>query len=93
MDANPWLVENIQTFSFLNCPECTFKSKGVVISESIFNLVPSKTKCKKPLALIFHLQVNDFQKMPFVNTFIEINRFFNAAVLSTVMEVFFDQIF
>ena len=31
--------------------------------------------------------------MPFVNTFIEINRFFNAAVLSTVMEVFFDQIF
>ena len=33
MDANPWLVENIQTFSFLNCPECTFKSKGAVISE------------------------------------------------------------
>ena len=69
MDANPWLVENVQTFSFLNCPECTFKSKGVVISESIFNLVPSKTKCKKPLALIFHLQVNDFQKMPFVQHF------------------------
>ena len=40
MDANPWLVENIQTFSFLNCPECTFKSKGGLISESIFNLVP-----------------------------------------------------
>ena len=27
MSANPWLVENIQTFSFLNCPECAFKTK------------------------------------------------------------------
>ena len=24
---NPWLAENIQDFSFLNCPECNFKSK------------------------------------------------------------------
>ena len=24
---NPWLVENIQEFSFLNCPECAFKAK------------------------------------------------------------------
>jgi hypothetical protein len=27
MFANPWLVENIQEFSFLNCPECAFKVK------------------------------------------------------------------
>ena len=27
MGANPWHVESIQDFSFLNCPECTFKSK------------------------------------------------------------------
>ena len=27
MSANPWLVENIQEFSFLNCPECAFKAK------------------------------------------------------------------
>ena len=27
MSVNPWLVENIQTFSFLNCPECMFKTK------------------------------------------------------------------
>ena len=27
MSVNPWLVENIQTFSFLNCPECSFKTK------------------------------------------------------------------
>ena len=26
-DANPWLVENVQAFSFLNCPECGFKVK------------------------------------------------------------------
>ena len=24
---NPWNVENIQEFSFLNCPECSFKTK------------------------------------------------------------------
>ena len=24
---NPWLVENIRAFSYLNCPECTFKVK------------------------------------------------------------------
>ena len=24
---NPWLVESIQAFSFLNCPECDFRSK------------------------------------------------------------------
>ena len=27
MSNNPWLVENIQEFSFLNCPECVFKVK------------------------------------------------------------------
>ena len=24
---NPWLVDSIQEFSFLNCPECSFKAK------------------------------------------------------------------
>ena len=24
---NPWLVDSIQAFSFLNCPECSFKAK------------------------------------------------------------------
>ena len=24
---NPWLVDSIQAFSFLNCPECCFKAK------------------------------------------------------------------
>ena len=24
---NPWLVNSIQAFSFLNCPECSFKAK------------------------------------------------------------------
>ena len=27
MSVNPWLVENVQAFSFLNCPECIFKTK------------------------------------------------------------------
>ena len=27
---NPWLVENIDDFNFLCCPECAYKSKGTV---------------------------------------------------------------
>jgi hypothetical protein len=27
MSENPWQVDNVQAFAFLNCPECTFKSK------------------------------------------------------------------
>ena len=27
MSVNPWLVENVHAFSFLNCPECIFKTK------------------------------------------------------------------
>ena len=27
MDTNPWQVENLQAFIFLNCPECNFKTK------------------------------------------------------------------
>ena len=27
MSENPWLVETIQSFLFLNCPECHFKTK------------------------------------------------------------------
>ena len=28
MVENPWLVENINSFVFLNCPECVFKTKN-----------------------------------------------------------------
>ena len=28
MIENPWLVENINSFVFLNCPECVFKTKN-----------------------------------------------------------------
>ena len=27
MDGNPWLVESLQDFSFLKCPECTFDTQ------------------------------------------------------------------
>ena len=27
MDKNPWQVENIEEFSYFNCPECVFRSK------------------------------------------------------------------
>ena len=28
MDDNPWLVDSIEAFSCLKCPECTFDTKG-----------------------------------------------------------------
>ena len=31
MSDNPWLVDNIKEFSFLNCPECTFKVKEEIL--------------------------------------------------------------
>ena len=27
MADNPWNVESVQSFAFLNCPECSFKTK------------------------------------------------------------------
>ena len=27
-EPNPWLVENLTDFNFLNCPECNYKSKN-----------------------------------------------------------------
>ena len=27
METNPWLVDSIEAFSFLNCPECMFRTK------------------------------------------------------------------
>ena len=32
MSRNPWLVDSVQAFSYLKCPECDFNSKD----ESIF---------------------------------------------------------
>ena len=31
---NPWLVENIDEFNFLCCPECAYKSKDEVLFET-----------------------------------------------------------
>ena len=31
MSVNPWIVENIQAFSLLNCPECVFKTRTEVM--------------------------------------------------------------
>ena len=31
MSDNPWLVDNIKEFFFLNCPECTFKVKEEIL--------------------------------------------------------------
>ena len=55
-NANPWLVENVQAFSFLNCPECGFKVKeenlfqdhavkNHSLSSVLFGSTSIKTEC------------------------------------------------
>ena len=41
---NPWLVENIDDFNFLCCPECAYKSKieEAFISHAVENHPKSK---------------------------------------------------
>ena len=41
---NPWLVENIDDFNFLCCPECAYKSKieEAFISHALENHAKSK---------------------------------------------------
>ena len=56
MSDNPWLVENVQEFSFLNCPECGFKVKeenlfqdhavkNHSLSSVLFGSTSIKTEC------------------------------------------------
>ena len=46
MSYNPWKVENIQSFVFLNCPECEFKTK----KKSYFQEHAAK---KHPMSCVF----------------------------------------
>mgnify|MGYP001427119192 CR=1 FL=1 len=49
MNANPWLVDSIKAFSFLNCPECAFRTKG----ENLFAYHAAKNH---PLSSAFYDQ-------------------------------------
>ena len=46
MNNNPWLVDSISAFSFLNCPECPFRSK----EENLFSYHAAKNH---PLSTAF----------------------------------------
>ena len=46
MNINPWLVDSIKAFSFLNCPECTFRTK----EENLFGYHAAKNH---PLSTTF----------------------------------------
>ena len=43
-EKNPWDVENIQEFSFLNCPECNFKTKTEILFQD--HAVENHTKSR-----------------------------------------------
>ena len=49
MNANPWLVDSVNAFSFLNCPECAFRTKG----ENLFAYHAAKNH---PLSSAFYDQ-------------------------------------
>ena len=46
MNTNPWLVDSIKAFSFLNCPECNFRTK----EENLFGYHAAKNH---PLSTAF----------------------------------------
>ena len=55
-DNNPWLVESIEAFSFLKCPECKFNTK----KENYFQVHATENH---PLSFVFFgktLNENDF---------------------------------
>ena len=60
MENNPWQVESIQAFAFLNCPECDFFTKD----EDFFQ---DHAIEKHPLSLVF------FGNLPGMNS-IDMNR-------------------
>ena len=49
MSENPWHVESIQDFAFLNCPECAFKTKEEGYFQVIFFQQISKQRLVLPL--------------------------------------------
>ena len=66
MDGNnPWLVESIEAFSFLKCPECKFDTK----IEHFFQVHATENH---PLSFVFFgktLNENDaYKKMLFLNS-------------------------
>ena len=55
MNANPWLVDSIKAFSFLNCPECDFRTK----EENLFAYHAAKNH---PLSSAFYDQQIELEK-------------------------------
>ena len=52
MANNPWIVDNLQAFLFLNCPECAFKTK----KQTFFQNHATKNH---PLSCVFFESIND----------------------------------
>ena len=55
MNNNPWLVDSISAFSFLNCPECPFRSK----EENLFSYHAAKNH---PLSSAFYDKKIELEK-------------------------------
>ena len=55
MNTNPWLVDSIKAFSFLNCPECDFRSQ----EENLFSYHAAKNH---PLSSAFYDKKIELEK-------------------------------
>ena len=62
---NPWLVDSIQAFSFLNCPECSFKAKdknffqGHALQNHPLSFEFFCTSSKKPREIVTEIEKID----------------------------------
>ena len=56
MNTNPWLVDSIKAFSFLNCPECTFRTK----EENLFGYHAAKNHS---LSTVFFDKQTELEQM------------------------------
>ena len=63
---NPWMVENIQAFNFLCCPECLYKSKNELLFKN------HAVQCHPKSSILFYnLEQNDVKIIEDIDEFTE----------------------
>ena len=64
MNENPWQVDSVQAFAFLNCPECTFKTREETFFQvKNFEITFCFASILGPLALLTRNDSNCLSKL------------------------------
>ena len=90
MDQNPWLVESLQDFSFLKCPECTFdtQEEGTFVDHATENHPLSIVLFGKPVKAEIHDPLFQDQKPDIIeNTIVD-----SKTKIKELNEKFFESI-